>query len=264
VTVQTSQSSIQRGQKATYAVTISTVGSSASNVTVRLTSQPTSQKPTFTSGCAKGNGAASCLISSISDKQSVGLQAQIPVAASASSVTSVTLTATASVVTKAAWTPPAAAEKVGVTAASASASPSVSHSSSSPASSSPGNTTPLSLPLGPQPSLPGDSSSSLIGAGNAAGLFPDISPSPTPSPASGFLANGDPRNNASPVSSSALTLGTRVLPAQVAGLIALALALLLTMTRLSRRRPAAQGPKVTENEKPAPPDDSKKPDDPKK
>jgi hypothetical protein len=243
VTVQTSQASVQRGQTATYAVTIATQGGSASNVTVTLTSQPSSQKPKFTSGCAKGNGAATCTISSVSDKQSVSLQAQIPVAANASSVSSVKLTATAAVATKDTWTPPAAAETVAVTAASSSSSPSASGShSSSPPSSSTVGTTPIDLGLGPQPSDNGVSSS-LIGAGNAAGLFPDIQPSPTPSPASGFQVNGDPRNNASPVSSSALTLGTKVLPAQVAGLIALALALLLTMTRLSRRRPNPAGPK---------------------
>jgi hypothetical protein len=247
VTVQTSQASVQRGQTATYAVTIATQGGSASNVTVTLTSQPSSQKPKFTSGCAKGNGAATCTISSVADKQSVNLQAQIPVAANASSVSSVKLTATATVATKTAWTPPAAAEAVAVTAASspsasASGSGSGSHSSSPPPSSSTVGTTPIDLGLGPQPSDNGVSSS-LIGAGNAAGLFPDIQPSPTPSPATGLQVNGDPRNNASPVSTSALTLGTKVLPAQVAGLIALAVALLLTMTRLSRRRPSPAGPK---------------------
>jgi hypothetical protein len=98
----------------------------------------------------------------------------------------------------------------------------------------------ISLPLGPQPSLnDAGGTGSLIGPNNAAGLFPAIQPSAsaTPNPVSGLRANGN-APDASPVSSSALTLGTRVLPAQVAGLIALALALLLTMTRLSRRRQA--------------------------
>ena len=55
----------------------------------------------------------------MSDKQPVTLHAQIPVADDASSVTSVTLTATASVTTTAKWTPPSAAETVAVTAAAA-------------------------------------------------------------------------------------------------------------------------------------------------
>jgi hypothetical protein len=75
-------------------------------------------------------------------------------------------------------------------------------------------------------------SSSLIGAGNAAGLFPAIVPSgaaaTNPPPAT--RAPGT-RREAGPVAdSSALT---PVLTAQVAGLIALALAIMLTLTRLS-------------------------------
>ena len=95
---------------------------SASNVSVALVAQPSSQKPTFTSGCAKGNGTAACTVSSVSDKQPANLHAQIPVASGATSVASVTLTATASIVTSVKWKPPSAAETVAVTAA-ASASP---------------------------------------------------------------------------------------------------------------------------------------------
>jgi hypothetical protein len=89
-------------------------------------------------------------------------------------------------------------------------------------------------------------SSSLIGAGDAAGLFPAIAPSSTPSPAAGTHPDGN-GGNASPISNSyPLALGTTVVPAQVAGLIALAVALLLTMTRLTaRRRP---GPKDTKDD----------------
>jgi hypothetical protein len=76
------------------------------------------------------------------------------------------------------------------------------------------------------------------------GLLPTIAPSGTSSQAAGSTPAGD-KGNASPVSNSyPLALGTTVVPAQVAGLIALALALLLTMTRLStRRRPAAKDAK---------------------
>ena len=61
---------------------------SAANVSVALAAQPSSQKPTFTSGCAKGDGTASCTVSSVSDKQPANLHAQIPVASGATSVTS--------------------------------------------------------------------------------------------------------------------------------------------------------------------------------
>ena len=204
---------------------------SASNVSVALGAQPASQKPTFTSGCAKGNGTATCTVSSVSDKQPANLHAQIPVASGATSVASVTLTATASIVTSVKWTPPSAAETVAVTAA-ASASP----ANSSPANSSAGGSLPeTTLPLGPIPNLNGISSS-IIAAGNASSFFPAIVPSATPNSSPGIQPQGDKRN-AEPVSdSSALGLGKPGLTGQVAGLVALALAIMLTVTRLSLRK----------------------------
>jgi len=198
-------------------------------VTVALTAQPSSQKPAFTSGCAKGEGTASCTVGSVSDKQPVTLKAQIPVAASATSVTSVKLTATASIVTAEKWTPPSAAETVTVTAAPA--SPARSSAGTSSAGVSPGTT----LPLGPIPNLNGISSQ-LIGAGNASGLFPAINPSATPGPSPGSQAPSG-QGNGRPVSgSSAIAFVQPGLTGQVAGLIALAVAVLLTVTRLSLRK----------------------------
>ena len=198
---------------------------SASDVTVALTASPSSQQATFTGGCAKGEGTATCTVSSVSDKQPASLKAQIPVAASASKVTSVKLTATALITTTEKWTPPSAAETVTVTAASASPSKS--------ASSSAGVLPESTLPLGPIPNLNGVSSQ-LIGAGNAAGLFPAISPSATPSPSPGGPA---PSGQRRPVAgSSAIAFVQPGLTGQVAGLIALAVAVLLTVTRLSLRK----------------------------
>jgi S-DNA-T family DNA segregation ATPase FtsK/SpoIIIE len=226
VSVQRSQASISRGQKAAYVVQVSTENNgSAADVTVALAAQPSGQKPTFTSSCTKGAGTASCTVSAVSDKQPVALKAQIPVAAGATSVTSVKLTATASIVTTEKWTPPSAAETVAVTAASASAK----SSPSSPASVSPAG----ALPLGPIPNLNGVSSQ-LIGAGNAAGLFPAISPSATPSPSPGSPAPDSQRRPAP--DSSAIAFVQPGLTGQVAGLIALAVAVMLTVTRLSLRK----------------------------
>ena len=198
---------------------------SAAAVTVALTAQPSSQKPAFTSGCAKGEGTASCTVSSVSDKKPASLKAQIPVAASAKSVTSVKLTATASIATTKKWTPPSAAETVAVTAASASPTKSGTPSA--------GVLPERALPLGPIPNLNGVSSQ-LIGAGNASGLFPAINPSATPSPSPGSPVPGGQRR---PVSdSSAIAFVQPGLTGQVAGLIALAVAVLLTVTRLSLRK----------------------------
>ena len=228
MSVQRSQSSVKRGQQAAYVVRVSTGNNgSASGVTVALTAQPSGQKPAFTSGCAKGNGTATCAVGSVSDKQPATLHAQIPVAATATSVASVTLTATASIVTTAKWTPPSAAETVAVTAAAA--------SSKSPAASSAGASAGTTLPLGPVPNLNGVASS-LIGAGDASGLFPAINPSATPSPSPGIHALGG-KQNAKPVAdSSALSFVQPGLTGQVVGLIALAAAVMLTVTRLSLRK----------------------------
>jgi hypothetical protein len=231
VGVQRSQSSIKRGQSAAYVVQVSTVGGSASKVSVSLTAQPSSQKPEFTSGCAKGDGTASCTLSSVTVKAPATLHAQIAVASNASSVSSVKLTATASVVTTAKWTPPAADETVSVT----SASPTASSKAASSAGASPENVNLPPVPLGPIPDLNGESSK-LIGPGSAAGLFPFITPSATQQPTAGSHPQAG-EQNIDPISNSAaLPAGTPVLTAQVAGLIALGLAIILTVTRLSLRK----------------------------
>lgn len=231
MSVQRLQSSIKRGQSATYDVNVSTINDSASGVTVALTSQPTSQKPEFTSGCSK-NGTASCTLASVTDKQATDLKAQIAVASTASSVSSVKLTATASVTTTAKWTAPAADETTTVTAAAAAA----------------GAKPDIAMPLGPVPNLNvpdlNAEASLLIGAGNAAGLFPDITPSATPS-ASAAGASPSASRDAGPVTeASPVALGSPVATAQVAGLIALGLAIMFTVTRLSvRKRPRPGKPR---------------------
>jgi hypothetical protein len=229
VSVQRSQSSIKRGQTAGYVVQVSTKNGTASDVSVALTAQPSSQKPTFSSGCAK-DGTASCSLSSVTTK-ATSLKAQIAVASKATSVGSVKLTATASVVTTTKWTPPAAAETTTVTAAAAA-------TKSSSASASPSAAEHMAvLPLGPIPALNGQASM-FIGAGNAANLFPTISPSPGASPGPTATATAPPtKRDAGPVSeASPVSLGTPVFTAQVAGLILLGLAIMLTVTRLSVRR----------------------------
>jgi hypothetical protein len=91
------------------------------------------------------------------------------------------------------------------------------------------------MPLGPIPNL-NSVSSSLIGAGNASSLFPAIIPSATPNSSPPIQPQGGKRD-AEPVSdSSALGFGKPGLTGQVAGLIALALAIMLTVTRLSLRK----------------------------
>ena len=234
VSVLSSQSSIKRGQTATYSVQVSTHDGSASNVSVALTAQPSTQKPEFTSGCTRGDGTASCTVSSVTATTPATLKAQIAVASNATSVTSLTLTATASIATTAKWTPPAATGTTSVTAAAQSS-----------AKGSTGSTGTMNLPPIPLGSIPNlsEQASLYIGAGNAAGLFPDIGPSPTPG-AGQVVHQQAGRPNAEPVSdASTVSLGSApVFTAQVVGLIALGLAIMLTVTRLSlRRRSGSRG-----------------------
>jgi hypothetical protein len=233
VSVQAAQSSITRGKTATYTVQVSTKNGSASNVTVALTSQPSSQKPTFTNGCTKGDGTASCTVASVTTAKPANLKAQIAVASSATSVTSVKLTATASIASTAKWTPPAAAGTTAVTAAAAT-------KSSSSATASP-TVSSFALPPGLIPNLNAEASL-LIGAGNAARLFPAITPSAGPGASEAAHPQGS-RQNADPIANaSTISSGTSVLTAQVAGLIALGLAIMLTVTRLSlRKRSGSRG-----------------------
>jgi hypothetical protein len=96
------------------------------------------------------------------------------------------------------------------------------------------------LPLGPIPALNGEASI-FVGAGDAANLFPAIgpssgaSPSPTAAAAQPTKPNTAP-NTAPAAEASPVSLGTPVYTAQVAGLIALGVAIMLTVTRLSVRR----------------------------
>ncbi|MBV9093083.1 MAG: hypothetical protein JO132_04270 [Streptosporangiaceae bacterium] len=101
------------------------------------------------------------------------------------------------------------------------------------------------LPLGPYPDLNGFTTTlisigktSLIGAGDASRLFPQISPSsPSPAPG-GNSGTGNPLSVGSTVA-----LQKSPLSAQVAGFVALAVAILLMVARLSlRKRPGRRGP----------------------
>lgn len=173
-------------------------------------------------------------------KQAQAIQVQVPVAATAKSVTQVALKAIALPATAKLAGPLSASETAQVTAAP------TTKKQTSPAATSTApakhNTDPLgpvgagSFDVGQLPELNG-AASSVIGVGNASGLFPQISPSASPSPAPG--ANGGKKANADPPAKlSLLPLGMPVVTAQIIGLIALALAFLLALTRLSLRRSA--------------------------
>jgi hypothetical protein len=85
--------------------------------------------------------------------------------------------------------------------------------------------------------------STTIPGGNASNLFPQISPSSTPSPAAGTPAAA---KGAQPVADSSripLALGSSEFGAQIVGLIVLLLGVAIAVTRLSIRRKSTPGTK---------------------
>lgn len=243
VSVQRDETSVARGQTAQWNVNVWSQGGNVSNVKLTLAAAPTSLKPVFSFGCAK-EGTNSCTFATV-DSDARQLQAQVHIAKSATSVKTVKLTATGS--GKGVSTKPKASEPITVTAppASASASPSASASSSAATSSAavPGAATTVPQPsgvtsqlgVGKLPFLNG-SGSALNPGGNASSLFPKLNPS------SGALptVSGDSNSRTRQVA-EALPADASVMGAQYAGLAALALAFVLSVTRLSiRRRHAAK------------------------
>jgi hypothetical protein len=233
--VQPAKSSIQRGQTALWTVTAWAQGGDVPDATIRLMAAPASLKPTFSFGCGSHDGSTSCDLGALDAKSARRqLQAKIAVAASATTVTSVRLTAAASAAGL--TTDPQASATISVTAASPAASPAATNSADPSAL---GGTDVAPLTAGNLPYLP-SASPVLSPGGNAAGLFPALTPSADP-PA----AKQDPQNTQAVANTSALPQSAPVIGAQLAGLAVLALAFLLAVARLSFRRrptPAQSGP----------------------
>lgn len=243
--MQRDEASVARGHSARWNVTVWSTNGSVGNVVVKLTTSPSSQKPRFTAGCAK-EGTNSCSLGTVhSDSQHTQLQAQVPIAATATSVKSVKLTATGSGTKLQAK--PTASVPIAVTAppASASASASATAGAGSAGPSTPGAGT--LTPAGVRSTLGAGGFPFVGAAGAQAGLSPAVSPGgnasslfPTLNPSSSG-PNGP--NGVSRIRSAADSLpgDASLMGAQYAGLIALALAFILSVTRFQIRRRQAAG-----------------------
>ena len=261
VSVQESQSGINRGQAASFTVQVSSQNGPASGVSVTLAAAPQGQAAQFTARCPGGNGSATCTIGSLDTSMSPAayqMQAQIAVAASATSVTSVTLTATADAAASPAMTAlPAASQTVAVAApASASASPAKTAASRAPASTPVAHVSPVGsrglatvLPpvtLGPTPA---GGSTTLFSPVNVASVLPEITPVPVPSPVTGNPASPVADTSAPAAGSFTLAVNMSAATAQAFGLIVVALTLTLAATKLvadhftARRNADAKAPK---------------------
>jgi hypothetical protein len=237
VKVQADEASVARGHSAQWKVSVSAENGSVSNVKLSLATSPSSQKPKFTT-----NGTTTYSAGTVKPGSTKTLQAQVHIAASATSVRSVKLTV-ASTGTR--LNPgPKTAVPINVTAPKAKGTASASPSASAGAGAGgAGRATPGSGVLTPAGvrstlgvgGLPFVSAAgakpglqpSLSPGGNASSLFPTLNPSGRPG--SGGTSRIRPLADSLPGDAS-------LMGAQYAGLVALALAFILSVTRLSIRR----------------------------
>jgi hypothetical protein len=212
VGITSSQPGSTAGQAAQWTVTAWTRGGSVPDAFIWLSASPSTVSPMFSFGCGSYDGTASCDLGAMDDTSVARqLQAEVIVPFSADTVTSVSLTVMAS----AANLPldPSAGATITITAP--------------PPGTVPTATPTISpLPVGTLPSIPAPAPT-LSPGGNAGNLFPTVG-----------VSNGKKANTSAVANVSALPGGASVVGAQLAGLVALALAFILAVTRLSvRRRP---------------------------
>jgi hypothetical protein len=233
------QQSRERGQAAQWAVAAWTTGGNVPDVKIQLRATTASAgTPSFTFGCGSDDGKSLCDLGAVdSTSAQRQLQAQVTIPVTAATVTSVSLTAAGSAVNL--HTDPAASAAITILTppTPVAASPALA------AGTVPGVSA-LNLPP------------SLSPGGNASSLFPTLDPQ-SPGPQSPGPQSPDPRSAATPgttqvADTSALTAGSSTLGAQVAGLVALALAGVFAVTRISIRRPAAANADATAAAAPPP------------
>lgn len=234
VSAQRDEASITRGRTAQWNLSVWAKGGNISSVILHLATSPSSQKPRFSNGCAAKEGTNSCAVGRVdSGSAARQMQAQVPVAATATSVKTVKLTFWGS--SPEIKTGPKAAIAIAVTAPK----PGGTTGAAGVGTVTPGTPTPAGvnskLPVGRLPFLGGGagSSTTLSPGGNAASLFPTLHPGGVPGAADG---GSRARMTADELPGNASLVG-----AQYAGLGALALAFVLSVTRLSIRRRRTAG-----------------------
>jgi hypothetical protein len=105
--------------------------------------------------------------------------------------------------------------------------------------------------LPPPPSLPvlPPDPAPIAGASDPAGLFPTVTPSPASAAASGNAAAHHAKARATSAGST-LPLNTRLIGGQLAGLVILAAAIAIAVTRLSFRPQRQDSTRTTTNRRP--------------
>ena len=219
------QASIKHGQAAQWVVSVYTTGADATNVSVGVSAAPAGQRGSFDFGCGSRNGTAACGLGQINaGARPRQVQAQIAVPAT-SSATSVRLTA----IVSADHLPvkPQASVTVMVAAGAGAPTPPVNYLTDAVFR----NASYLPV-IGANLSKGG---TALSPGGNASGLFPELVPGSQSQSPTGTASRA--RNTVALASA-----GLSVVNAQIAGVAALALALLLAAIPSLRRRLLAAVP----------------------
>ena len=211
VGVERAQGSIKHGQAAQWVVSAYATGAGTTNVSVGVSAAPAGQRASFDFGCSKQNGTAACELGTVNPGTPVHqVQAQIAVPAT-SRVTAVRLTATVS----ADHLPARPQASVAVVVAAGAGAPNPVDYLTDPALRNASYLPILSAGLS-------EARTTLSPGGNAASLFPELVP--------GTGSGSGPSNGTGSRARNAVALASSDLPvfgAQVTGLAALALALLL-------------------------------------
>jgi hypothetical protein len=211
------QASIKHGQAAQWVVSVYTTGADATNASVGVSAAPAGQRASFDFGCGQ-NGTAACELGQVNAGARRQVQAQIAVPAT-SSATSVRLTA----IVSADHLPvkPAASVTVTVAAGTGALTPPVNFLTDTVfrnASYLPVISANLSK-----------AGTTISPGGNASGLFPELVPG-----AQSQSPNGTASRAQNTVALA--SAGLSVVNAQIAGVAALALALLLAAVPSLRKR----------------------------
>ena len=223
------QQSSQPGQSAQWSVAAWATGGNVPNAAVALQASPAGAGTAqFSFGCGSGNGTSTCTLGTVDASSGhLQFQAQLTVPSTAS-VSTITLTATGSATGLP--TAPAASAPIAVTASTAPIS---------------GATLPAGL-TEPGATGPGATVSPAGGAGT---LFPTLAPSANPTAPTASIGNGTRQVD----NTTALPTGNNHVGVELVGLLALAAAFLLAVTRVSVRRPPGRGQAKPNGTAPQPP-----------
>jgi hypothetical protein len=266
VTVQGTADSVEVGHDAQFEVTVWPLGGTADGITVQSSTAPSSLPGATFTTCGSGDGTATCTVGDLNANQQTQLLAQIAVPSDASTSVAATLAAdvtgtavgasSSGSVSAAAQTdltsPPTTPPHHGGSGSSGSGHSSTSHSGSGGSGSgtstdnlgdglgsgsggdTTGDTTPQTEPTLSNPSGTGS-------VGNPSGLFPTINPSGSSSGGSHGARTLSGPYKPSTVA-DVLPLNTSQVGSQVAGLVVLAIGIVIAIARVSLRKPKPTTP----------------------